>query len=436
MSLLAVLCWLNEAVSGQVVNLHVPGACDAATEVVLTGSTTNTSAASTCGLNACSFDLATDLLSCTLRFDFGGGGETVVAGHIHWKAFSFAGANVPSGKFVFPVVPGRVSDAVTVTGAAVPAGMAQAFRANPQLGGGLLYVNVHGTWAPPSPMGSVGGWVTGDAIPIALSGACDAAMERVITGSTTNTSASSSCGVSACSYNVPANQLTCSLSYDFGTTGETISAVHIHWKSFVLGGVAFPAEKVVLPVTAGTASGTASVAALTPPANMTSAIRANAVLAGNSFYVNFHSNWSPPSPMGALGGWITSPNPAAAAATTAGSTTASGGTTAPVPGGGACVFGALPLPPLYSEFTITLRYDFATFDCSAFPPLLAREMGVPTTDLIFLSCVPGSVVLRSAAPSASVLALQNLVASGSATLPISLFTSKQPACITPLFFCG
>jgi hypothetical protein len=416
--MLLLLSFFLAAACAQTITIRVPGACNVGTEVAITGSATNTSSTSQCRISACSFDQGANTFSCTLDFDFGTSGEVVVAAHLHWKAFSRNGVAFPAGKFLFPVVAGRASDTVTVPAITPPPNMTSALINNPKLAGGQFYINVHGTWAPPSPFGSMGGWITGDDIVINLPGPCNVATERIITGSTSNTSATATCGLGFCIFNIPGSALTCSIVYDFGATGETVVATHIHWKAFnATDGTAFAADKVVLPSTAGTASGVATVTAASFP-NLALALLANPTLADNLFYVNVHSNWSPPSPFGAMGGFLTSLVPVSPLVTPPPATQPSD----PAPGGGACTFGPFPIPANFVSFSIRLSYDFATFNCATFPPQLAQRMAISTSELIFTRCIAGSVILDASAPPAAVTTLQNQVAAGTSGLPITQFT--------------
>ncbi len=134
----------------------------------------------------------------------------------------------------------------------------------------MFYLNVHGSWSPPSPQGSMAGIVTSNIIPFGLVGGCNASVERSITLSTTNTSDSAACSVSTCNYDVAQGRLSCSVNYDLGV--EVVRAVHIHWRSFVHQGASFPPGRIVFNVNYETARGTAYFDGAVPQ-NMTLAIQ-------------------------------------------------------------------------------------------------------------------------------------------------------------------
>ncbi len=119
--------------------------------------------------------------------------------------------------------------------------------------------------------------------------------------------------------------------------------------------------------------------------------------------------------MGSIAGWLTSVNPSLN----------NGPTVAPGPqiGVPCSSLGSLPLPGGYLEFTITLNLIYSSFNCRDFPPLLATPMGITAAEIIILSCLSGSVILRAGAPAASVATLQSAVAAGSTGLPITQFVS-------------
>merc|ERR1712000_173627 len=106
---------------------------------------------------------------------------------------------------------------------------------------------------------------------------------------------------------------------------------------------------------------------------MTVAIQSDPSLQSMLFYLNVHSSWSPPSPMGALAGEVGAVTPTPATTTSAPgpslTTTTSGGPVLPTTSSQCpltcCQFGAIPSTG-YTDFTITMDYQFNRFDCAAF----------------------------------------------------------------------
>ncbi len=141
-------------------------------------------------------------------------------------------------------------------------------------------------------------------------------LNQAITGSLTNTSATASCTVSMCSYDIRDSQpnptITCTLGWNFANTGEVIQAVHIHWRNFTTpGGNFILTDRIVFALSAAqvdTNSGTVTATTQTIPAGLKSAIRFYSSLVSQNgakgLYANFHSNWSPPSPFGAVAGYL------------------------------------------------------------------------------------------------------------------------------------
>jgi hypothetical protein len=70
-----------------------------------------------------------------------------------------------------------------------------------------------------------------------------------------------------------------------------------------------------------------------------------------------------------------------------------------------------------------MQYEFAQFDCRAFPTILANQMEISEAELVFVSCVAGSVILRAGAPTAAATRLQNQVETGASAIPISQYSS-------------
>jgi hypothetical protein len=137
---------------------------------------------------------------------------------------------------------------------------------------------------------------------------------QTITGSTTNTSSAASCSVvGACNYDITDTRvnpiLTCTLGWNFAGTGERIQMVHIHWKAFTPPtGPAVAADKFVFNLGGGldTDNGQTFVTATAISADFKAVIRYYSTLVSQvgiyGLYANFHSQWSPPSPFGAMAG--------------------------------------------------------------------------------------------------------------------------------------
>jgi hypothetical protein len=207
-------------------------------------------------MGACSYDIAANLFACTVNYDFLGSGETVSAVHLHWKSFVYQGVTIIPGRVVFPVAVDTNSGSATIpSGPPSNANLTLAFRANPSLSGGLFYINIHGTWSPPSPQGSMAGIVVGSSIHLGLNGTCNVATEMAITQSTTTSSAAAACSVPQCVYDLAAKRLNCSVNYDLGGA-ELAKAVHIHWKSFTYQGETIPTGRIVFNTNFETISGT------------------------------------------------------------------------------------------------------------------------------------------------------------------------------------
>jgi hypothetical protein len=122
--------------------------------------------------------------------------------------------------------------------------------------------------------------------------------------------------VASCTYSISDSQanptITCTLGWNFANTGEVIQAAHIHWRNFTTPAGAFVlTDKFVFTFTAaqlGTNAGTVTATTATIPVGLKNAIRfySSTVLQNGvkGLYVNFHSNWSPPSPFGAVAGYL------------------------------------------------------------------------------------------------------------------------------------
>jgi hypothetical protein len=117
--------------------------------------------------------------------------KVVKAVHLHWRLFSYQGQSyLPGinkhfqyfdriffgcnfffplvvsfvffclGKVTFVVTPDTASGTATIAAGAAPANLTLAFLANPTLSAAAFYLNVHGSWSPSSPQGSMAGIVT------------------------------------------------------------------------------------------------------------------------------------------------------------------------------------------------------------------------------------------------------------------------------------
>ena len=164
-----------------------------------------------------------------------------------------------------------------------PTDLTRAFQANPKLSGGQFYINIHSSWRP---AGAIAGYVVSNEIPMALTSPCNVQTEVQITGSTTNTSAASSCDLTDCTYFVDTALFTCSPSYNFGMTGELVQAVHLHWRPFTYQSIAYASQRFTFPAVAGTAQGMPNVANVAVPVNMTVAIQSDPSLQSMLFYLN------------------------------------------------------------------------------------------------------------------------------------------------------
>jgi len=327
--------------SPNVGSIALSGSCNVATEIAITGSTTNTSATAVCTVGTCNYDITDSnpnpILTCRLGWNFAGTGERIQAVHIHWKAFTPpTGTAVPADKFVFTLGGGLDTDngETFVTATPISADFKAAIRYYAtlvaQAGTNGLYANFHSNWSPPSPMGAMAGRLvvpsgsgvlpvsadTGSIILLPANPACNVATEMAITGSTTNTSAAATCSVTACTYDIRDSQanptITCTLGWNFANTGEVIQAVHIHWRNFTTpAGTFVLTDKFVFTLSGtqvNTNSGTVTVTSGTIPASLKLAIRFYSTLVFQNgikgLYANFHSNWSPPSPFGAVAGYL------------------------------------------------------------------------------------------------------------------------------------
>ena len=126
--------------SSQSTQLIIFGPCTPAVELSITGSLTNSSGV--CSLGPCSFDAATNQFGpCTANFDFQNSGETVVAVHLIWKAFSFQGVQIIPGRVLFPVIPDTQSGSATIPAGPAPQNLSLALQQNPLLSGEILLTN-------------------------------------------------------------------------------------------------------------------------------------------------------------------------------------------------------------------------------------------------------------------------------------------------------
>ena len=134
--------------------------------------------------------------------------------------------------------------------------------------------------------------------------------------------------------------------------------------------------------------------------------------------------------MGALAGEVGAVTPTPATTTSAPgpslTTTTSGGPVLPTTSSQCpltcCQFGAIPSTG-YTDFTITMDYQFNRFDCAAFKGTLANQMVIPDTQLVFVSCIAGSVILRAGAPVAAATRLETQVRDGTSAIPITQYSS-------------
>jgi len=339
--LLVVIALCAGQTSPDIGSITLVGNCNVATEVAITSSTTNTSATAFCTVGACVYDLTdtrvNPILTCRLGWNFAGTGERIQAVHIHWKAFNPpTGPAVVADKFVFNLGGGLDTDngETSVTAVAMSADFKAAIRYYStlvaQAGIYGLYANFHSNWSPPSPMGALAGRLqvatgsgglpvspdVGSLVLLPSNTACNVVTERDITGSTTNTTTLASCSVTQCSYNIADTQtnptITCTMGWNFANTGELIQAVHIHWRNFTTpGGVFVLTDKFVFTLSGAqvnTDAGTVTATTATIPVGLKNAIRFYSTLVLQNgvkgLYANFHSNWSPPSPFGALAGYL------------------------------------------------------------------------------------------------------------------------------------
>ena len=433
--LLALFVLFGHLAFGQVIQLRILGACSGAMEAVITGAQSNSSALSTCGMNDCTYSANSKVFDCTFSYDLKDG-ETISAMHIHWKNITAVnGQTFAAGKYIIPNVTPGTTNFVSTISVTPSLEFQQVLEADNFLSNGRFYLNVHTNWQPG---GALAGFVTSDQIPLTLKSSCNVATEIEITGSTTNTSLAAFCGVSDCMYSFTTLLFNCNVSYNLQNPNEVVENVHIHWRAFEYDSISYASQKFTFLDPPRASQGTVEARGVAIPANMTAAILSDPSLLSKLFYVNIHSSWSPPSPMGAIAGEIGSGIvPFMSSTTTMNqmttiSTTTTGGNTPtstlmsqtptinPCPAT-CCTFGTIPQG--FTDFTITIQYEFNQFDCAAFSATLANQMEITPAELVFVSCIAGSVVLRAGAPTAAASRLEAQVATGTSAIPISQYAS-------------
>ncbi len=114
-------------------------------------------------------------------------------------------------------------------------------------------------------------------------------------------------------------------------------------------------------------------------------------------------------------------------------------TSAPKPCPRVCCRFATAAPAGMTTMDVKLNSNFADFDCEGFRLILATKMGIAGSDLYFLDCVSGSVLISVAAAPAAVDSFVDQVRTGTATVPdlasvsANGVTASPPATGLPLW---
>jgi hypothetical protein len=97
--------------------------------------------------------------------------------------------------------------------------------------------------------------------------------------------------------------------------------------------------------------------------------------------------------------------------------------------------GSLPLPALYTRFTLKLSTTWSQFNCESFMTAFAQDASVPPSQVVVLSVTSGSTIIDAAVPDTSAAAFAGVVQTGRQTVPnVVSFSTPTGTTVPPAAF--